>query len=89
MKAILPLTIVLFAVFGHAGILSGPVLNPANGHIYYLLSQNTWSNAEAEAVSLGGHLATIRNAAENQWVYSTFADFGIEHIVCRSVDALT
>ena len=47
-----------------------------NGHLYYLLSQNTWSNAEAEADSLGGHLATIRNAAEEQWVYSTFGGYG-------------
>jgi hypothetical protein len=62
MKTIL---LILFASLGlstHAGILAGPFVNPANGHSYYLLSQNTWSNAEAEAVSLGGHLATIRNA---------------------------
>jgi Lectin C-type domain len=57
-------------------ILAGPIVNPANGHSYYLLSQNTWSNAEAQAVRLGGHLATIRNAQENQWVYSTFGRYG-------------
>ncbi len=53
----------------------GPVTNPANGHTYYLLTQSTWSNAEAEAVKLGGHLATIRNAQEDQWVYSTFGGY--------------
>lgn len=58
------------------GILVGPVVNPINGHFYYLLSQNTWSNAEAEAVSLGGHLATIRNAGEQDWVFSTFGTYG-------------
>jgi hypothetical protein len=57
-------------------ILAGPVVNPANGHAYYLLAQNTWSNAEAQAVRLGGHLATIRNAEEDQWVYSTFGPYG-------------
>ena len=76
MKTIL---LILFASLGlstHAGILAGPFVNPANGHSYYLLSQNTWSNAEAEAVSLGGHLATIRNAGEQQWVFSAFGRYG-------------
>ena len=57
-------------------LLAGPIINPANGHSYYLLAQNTWSNAEAQAVRLGGHLATIRNAQEDQWVYSTFGRYG-------------
>jgi hypothetical protein len=57
-------------------VLGGPVTNLANGHIYYLLSQNTWSNAEAQAVSLGGHLATIRNEAENAWIFRTFSTYG-------------
>jgi Lectin C-type domain len=58
-----------------AGMLAGPEVNPANGHVYYLLTQNTWTNAEAEAVSLGGHLATVRNAAEQRWIFATFARF--------------
>ena len=76
MKIIIALAIVGFGLPAHAGIRAGPVINPANGHAYYLLSQNTWSNAEAEAVSLGEHLATIRNAGENQWVFSTFGSCG-------------
>jgi len=59
-----------------AAVLTGPITNPANGHQYYLLEQDTWTNSEAEAVTLGGHLATINDAAENQWVYDTFANFG-------------
>jgi len=66
MKTISALLIAGFGLSAHASILTGPVVNPANGHVYYLLSQNTWSNAEAEAVALGGHLATIRNAAEDR-----------------------
>ncbi|OPY03607.1 MAG: Lectin C-type domain protein [Syntrophorhabdus sp. PtaB.Bin184] len=60
----------------NATVLYGPITNPENHHDYYLLSANTWSDAEAEAVSLGGHLATIRNAYENQWIYDTFSSFG-------------
>jgi hypothetical protein len=76
MKILVAILLVGFGVSAFGGILAGPIVNPANGHVYYLLSQNTWSNAEAEAVSLGGHLATIRNAAEDSWVYSTFSAYG-------------
>jgi hypothetical protein len=58
-----------------ADILSGPVTNPSNGNHYYLLTQNNWSNSEAEAVGLGGHLVTINDATENSWVTSTLANF--------------
>lgn len=76
MKTILFLLIVSLSCSVRAGILAGPIVSPVNGHTYYLLSQNTWSNAEAEAVSMGGNLATIRNAAEERWVYSTFGGYG-------------
>jgi hypothetical protein len=55
-----------------AAVLAGPITNAANGHLYYLLSANTWTASEAEAVGLGGHLVTINDAAENQWVLNTF-----------------
>jgi len=55
-----------------AGVVGGPIINPANGHIYYVLASEPWIDAEAEAVSLGGHLATIRDGAEQEWVKSTF-----------------
>lgn len=58
-----------------AAILTGPVTNPANGHSYFLLTTNTWSASEAEAVTLGGHLATVNDAAENTWIYNTFSKF--------------
>jgi hypothetical protein len=57
-------------------ILAGPVLNPANGHYYYLLQTNTWTASEPQAVALGGHLATINDAAENSWVLNTFSLIG-------------
>src|SRR5258705_13954892 len=59
-----------------AGILAGPISNPANGHIYYLLTEDNWTNSEMAAVALDGHLATINDAAEDAGVYSTFSSWG-------------
>lgn len=70
------LALLLFAAPVRGEVLAGPVTNAATGHIYYLLSQNTWPLSEAEAVELGGHLVTIDDQTENDWVYSTFAMFG-------------
>ena len=56
----------------NAGVVGSPILNPANNHYYYLLSPATWSASQTEALSLGGNLVTINDAAENEWVYSTF-----------------
>jgi|SRR5665213_483336 len=59
-----------------ADIIAGPITNPANGHDYYLLSPNTWTASEAEAESLDGTLAVIKNADEQKWVFSTFSVYG-------------
>lgn len=58
-----------------AGILAGPVTNPDNRHEYFLLVPNAWTASEAEAEQLGGTLAIIRNAAEQEWVFSQFGNF--------------
>ena len=55
-----------------AAVLAGPLTNAANAHTYYLLSADTWTASEAEARTLGGHLVTINDAAENLWVRNTF-----------------
>src|SRR5262249_40334344 len=60
-------------------ILAGPIQNPANNHDYYLLDQSNWTDAEAEAITLGGHLATINDAAENAFVVASFSEFQNVH----------
>ncbi len=57
------------------GILTTAV-NSANGHTYHLLESTTWTEAEAGAVILGGHLATVRDQAENDWIWSNFSNWG-------------
>ncbi|MGH2958223.1 MAG: C-type lectin domain-containing protein, partial [Solirubrobacterales bacterium] len=52
-------------------VVAGPL--PGNGHVYYLLAPATWHAAEARALALGGHLATIQTLAENDWVSSNVA----------------
>jgi len=59
-----------------AETLMGPVTYPVNGHAYYLLTADTWTASEARAVELGGHLATINDLDENQWIANTFGEVG-------------
>ncbi len=57
-------------------IIAGPINNPANGHDYYLLESGfTWTDAEAFAVTLGGHLASINDADENEFVRASVLRF--------------
>jgi hypothetical protein len=51
------------------------LINPATTHYYATtLANNTWEQAEAEAILAGGHLATINDAAEESWLRNTFDD---------------
>src|SRR5438105_1542728 len=81
MKTLIAICLALTAWSGLAQVttnhlIAGPFTNLANGHFYYLLKTATWSNSEAWAVSYGGHLATVRDADENQWIVDTFAHYG-------------
>ncbi len=54
-------------------IIRGPIVDPTTGNVYYGLSNSTWTQAQAYAQSLGGNLATVDNAAENNFLRSNFA----------------
>lgn len=63
-----------FVPSANAAVVDSQVWS-GNGHTYYLLAPAAWSDSEAEAVSLGGHLATINDQAEHDWVWNTFVSF--------------
>jgi len=50
-------------------------VNPVNGHTYFVLPPMEWGAAEAQARLMGGHLASISNAAENTFVHSLWPGF--------------
>lgn len=66
--------VLLFGVDISLGVtIAGPWINPANGHFYYLLDADTWTNSEDQAIALGGHLVTINDQAEQDLVFETFS----------------
>jgi hypothetical protein len=50
----------------------GPYVNSVNGQSYYLIDKGERSLAIQDAKALGGYLAVIKNANENQWLWDTF-----------------
>ncbi len=49
-----------------------PASEGGNGHWYRLTATGTWQAAEAEAVANGGHLVTMNDQAEQDWLNATF-----------------
>jgi hypothetical protein len=65
----------------------------SNGHTYYLLSGGTsnltWNDAEAAAVLLGGHLATVDSDATQSWIWATFGAGTNRHMWIGLTDQVT
>ena len=71
-----------FEVTFSEGLLADSVNNPAyefagfNDHTYVLTPDYmTWTEAESYAQSLGGHLVTVNDQAEQDFLLDTFVDF--------------
>jgi hypothetical protein len=74
MKRILGSVVVALVLIAAPQAGATTILDTAiyNGHTYLLLSEGTWSQGEAFAVSQGGHLATVNDAAEQSFLWSHF-----------------
>lgn len=46
--------------------------NADTTHYYSLTGLLTWPDAESAAIAAGGHLATVADAQENDWILQTF-----------------
>lgn len=58
-----------------AEVISAAIVNPATRSRYFLVDETSWLSAEKLALSLGGNLVTIENAAENAWLLANFTTF--------------
>jgi hypothetical protein len=58
-------------------IVQGPVFNPATGSRYYVINNSpNWQASRNLALSMGGDLATINDAAENEFIRANLANVG-------------
>ncbi len=75
--------LVLAASQGQATPITGPIVNPANGHEYWLLPAASWTDSLAAARALTGSggenvdLVLIGDPDENDWVYNTFTPIAL------------
>ena len=72
-------------IFGFGEI--SPLYFRYNGKFYLLSNAGTWTQAQAQAVTLGGNLVTVNDAAENQFLVNTFG--GTERLWIGLTDEVT
>ena len=58
-------------MYNSPGIAETPFIRRGDS-AYVIVQGPTWEEAEANAVKLGGHLVTINDAAENEWLVKTY-----------------
>ncbi len=54
--------------------------SPVNGHQYGLTTPASWHDARAEAISFSGDLVTVRSAAEDAWLQTTFLSIDLQKV---------
>jgi len=75
---LLPLLVVAVCHTAHGGVIVSTA--SFNGTTYHLIAKDvsltpqTWGEAEAFAVSLGGNLVSINSASENNFLFNNFGD---------------
>ncbi|QLE59832.1 putative Ig domain-containing protein [Nostoc sp. TCL26-01] len=62
----------LFNNSSPVGIINDDTISLSNGSQYYLTTVTTWTDAETQAQVLGGHLVTINDALEQQFLIDIF-----------------
>lgn len=73
MKKILAVLMILgISFFCSGNLLASPIYNPDTGHWYDVTSYSTWHDAENYAVSNGGHLVTVNDQSEMDWLVQKF-----------------
>lgn len=75
------LMVVSVCSVSHAYVYSDYDWYTYNGHQYALtIEHNNWLNCEAEAISLGGHLVTINDQSECDWLVDENSNpFGVQY----------
>ena len=58
----------MFGMQYRVGVAEIPFIRRGDS-AYVIVEGPTWEEAEANAVALGGHLVTINDAEENQWLH--------------------
>lgn len=63
-----------------AAVTQWRVEDGGNGHYYDIIvtPPQYWEDMRVQAAALGGYLASIRSAEENNWIWNTFNVFGTD-----------
>ena len=73
MKKVIMLLTLVFSSVSSATIVEWSIAEGGNGHLYEVVSaleSISWADARDASISLGGHLATITSAEENDFVFN-------------------
>lgn len=77
MKRLLVEAMIFISIFVCSqNLFASPIYNADTDHWYEaIVANDDWYQAEAKAVSSGGHLVAINNATENIWIVQNFGSY--------------